>query len=84
MGKGAAGTCRDFVKRAAALSAAPLLVPTSNDGLAAEGDELVAAVRKAGGTKVQIGHVLTDHGWSDHCIDLEARVIRLLEPLLAK
>lgn len=74
----------DYVKRADALKATPLLVLTSNDGLADHGDGLVAAVRKAGGTKVQTAHVATDHGWSDHRIDLEARVIRFLEPLLAK
>ncbi len=73
----------DYVNRAEALKAMPLLVLTSDDGLATEGDVLVAAVRKAGGTKVQAAHVATDHGWSDHRIDLEARVISFLEPLLA-
>jgi len=42
----------------------------------------VAAVRKAGGAQVQVAHVATDHGWSDHRIDLEARIIRFLEPLM--
>ena len=74
----------DYVNRAAALRATPLLVLTSDDGLAAHGDALVAAVRKAGGTKVRAAHVATDHSWSDHRIDLEARVIRFLEPLLAR
>lgn len=74
----------DYVDRAEALKAMPLLVLTSNDGLAPHGDVLVAAVRKAGGTKVQTAHVATDHSWSDHRIDLEARVIRFLEPLLAR
>ncbi|GEN98509.1 hypothetical protein NSE01_03420 [Novosphingobium sediminis] len=74
----------DYVNRAEALKAMPLLVLTSEDGLAPHGDVLVAAVRKAGGTKVQTAHVATDHSWSDHRIDLEARVIRFLEPLLAK
>lgn len=74
----------DYVNRAEALKATPLLVLTSDDGLAAHGDVLVAAVRKAGGTKVQTAHVATDHSWSDHRIDLAARVIRFLEPLLAR
>lgn len=74
----------DYVNRADALKAKPLLVLTSDDGLAEHGNVLVAAVRKAGGTKVQTAHVATDHSWSDHRIDLEARVIRFLEPLLAK
>lgn len=74
----------DYVNRAAALKAMPLLVLTSDDGLAAHGNVLVAALRKVGGTKVRTAHVATDHSWSDHRIDLEARVIRFLEPLLAR
>lgn len=74
----------DYVTRAEALKAVPLLVLTSDDGLALHGDVLVAAVRKAGGTKVETAHVTTDHSWSDHRIDLQARVIGFLEPLLAK
>ncbi len=74
----------DYVNRAEALKGTPLLVLTSDDGLAEHGNVLVAAVRKAGGIKVQTAHVATDHSWSDHRIDLEARVIRFLEPLLAK
>ncbi len=79
---GAHATEWDYVNRAEALKAMPLLVLTSDDGLAAHGDVLVAAVRKAGGTKVETAHVATDHSWSDHRIDLAARVIRFLEPLL--
>lgn len=74
----------EYANRAEALKATPLLVLTSDDGLAAHGDVLVAAVRKAGGTKVRTAHVATDHSWSDHRIDLEVRVIRFLEPLLAR
>ena len=74
----------DYVNRAESLRATPLLVLTSDDGLAPDGDVLVAALRKTGSTKVQTAHVATDHSWSDHRIDLEARVIRFLEPLLAR
>lgn len=74
----------DYVSRAGALRAMPMLVLTSDDGLASHGDVLVAAVRKAGGARVETAHVATDHSWSDHRIDLEARVIRFLEPLLAQ
>ncbi len=74
----------DYVNRAGSLRATPLLVLTSDDGLAPDGDVLVAALRKTGSTKVQTAHVATDHSWSDHRIDLEARVIRFLEPLLAR
>ncbi|MDF8334112.1 alpha/beta hydrolase family protein [Novosphingobium cyanobacteriorum] len=74
----------DYVTRAEALKQTPLLVLTSDDGLATHGDVLVAAVRKAGGDKVQAAHVATDHSWSDRRIELEARVIHFLEPLLAR
>lgn len=71
----------DFTAGAAGLAATPLLVLTSDDGLADQGKALVDAVRKAGGRKVGIGHVATDHSWSDRRIALEARVIRFLQPL---
>lgn len=72
----------DYAIKADALKATPLLVLTSNDGLASHGDVLVEAVRKAGGRKVVTAHVPTDHSWSDRRIELEARVIRFLEPIL--
>lgn len=72
----------DFTGTARALANKPLLVLTSEDGLAGHVAPLVAAIRKAGGTKVQTGHVVTDHSWSDHRVDLEARVIRFLTPYL--
>jgi pimeloyl-ACP methyl ester carboxylesterase len=52
----------DFLTRAPALARMPLLVLTSNDGLAGQGDALVAAVRAAGGSQVTTAHVATDHG----------------------
>ena len=72
----------DFLRQAPQLAKVPLLVLTSNDGLAGQTDALVAAVRKAGGTQVITAHAATDHGWSDHRIELESRIIRFLEPVL--
>lgn len=72
----------DYVTKADALKGTPLLVLTSDDGLAAHGAGLVEAVGKAGGRKVETAHVATDHGWSDRRIELEARIIRFLEPIL--
>jgi len=72
----------NFVNRAPSLTHVPLLVLTANDGLAGMSDELVAAVRKAGGTHVETAHVATDHSWSDRRIDLESRIIRFLQPYL--
>jgi pimeloyl-ACP methyl ester carboxylesterase len=66
---------------AAALARTPLLVLTSDDGLAPEANALVAAVRGAGGTHVASAHVATDHAWSDRRIELESRVLRWLARL---
>lgn len=79
---GARAKAFDWTTRASALAKTPLLVLTSDDGLAGHGDALVAAVRKAGGTHVETAHAATDHGWNDRRIELEARIIRFLEPLL--
>jgi uncharacterized protein len=77
-----AADANGLVAKAGALAATPMLVLSSNDGLAPQTDALVAAIRKAGGTKVQSAHVVTDHSWSDKRIALEARIIRFLQPLL--
>lgn len=44
-------------------------------------DRLIAAVKAAGGTKVQGVHVATDHGWSDRRLTLQALVINWLAGL---
>lgn len=59
---------------AAGLASLPLLVLTSDDGLAPGSDSLVAAVRAAGGTHVATAHVATDHSWSDARLRLEELV----------
>ena len=59
---------------AAGLASLPLLVLTSDDGLAPGSDSLVAAVRAAGGTQVATAHVATDHSWSDARLRLEELV----------
>lgn len=74
----------DFTGKASALANKPLLVLTSEDGLAGHVAPLVAAIRQSGGAKLQTGHVVTDHSWSDHRIDLESRVIRFLSPYLRR
>lgn len=73
----------ELVPLAPKLVGTPLLALTSNDGLAGHTDRLVAAIRAGGGKSVTEGHAATDHGWSDHRIDLEARVIRWLATLPA-
>jgi pimeloyl-ACP methyl ester carboxylesterase len=70
-----------FATAAPKLAGRPLLVLTSDDGLAPTGDAMVAAVRKAGGTKVSTVHVATDHSWSDQRIRLEREILTWLDGL---
>lgn len=60
------------------LARTPLLVLTSDDGLAPDSDSLVAAVRRHGGRAVTTVHAATDHSWSDRRIALESAVLRWL------
>jgi pimeloyl-ACP methyl ester carboxylesterase len=70
-----------FENAATGLSRIPLLVFTSNDGLAPDADALVKAIEARGGKKVKTLHVPTDHSWSDHRIALESAVISWLGTL---
>ena len=72
----------DFMRTAPGLALHPLLVLSSDDGLAPQTDALIAAVRKAGGTRITAVHAATDHSWSDHRIFLETQVIGWLDGLL--
>ena len=73
----------DFMPSAAGLAKQPLLVLSSDDGLAPQTDALIAAVRKAGGKRITAIHAATDHGWSDRRVYLEAQIIRWLQGLVA-
>lgn len=73
----------DFIQTAPGLARHPLLVLSSDDGLAPQTDALIAAVRAAGGKRIATAHVATDHSWSDRRIDLQARVIRWLQSLVS-
>ena len=70
-----------FDRTAAGLGRLPLLVLTSNDGLAPEVEPLVAGARAAGNSRVTVQHESTDHGWSDRRIALQSAVIRWIENL---
>ncbi len=63
------------------LARLPLLVVTSNDGLAASNDSLVAAERARGNTRVTAVHFNTDHSYSDQRIALESAVLRWLQAI---
>lgn len=71
----------DFRKSAPGLARMPLLVLSSDDGLAPQTDSLIEAVGKNGGMRVTRYHAATDHSWSDHRIDLAAQVIRWLHSI---
>jgi len=80
-----AGSAGFAMTRAApGLRAMPLLVLTSDDGLAPHSDALVAAVRTTGGSAVTTRHVATDHGWSDARLRLAGEVIDWLDRLPAR
>ncbi len=59
----------------------PLLIITSDDGLAPSNDQLSEAVRKQAGAQVKTVHFTTDHSYSDHRIALEETVLNWLETL---
>ncbi len=67
-----------FTSAVSGLAKLPLLVLTSNDGLAPNADALAKAVQTAGNSQVTVIHADTDHGWSDHRIFLEAAVLNWL------
>lgn len=71
----------DFLQAAPGLARMPLLVLTSDDGLAPQSQALVMAVRVQGGKRITEVHAPTDHSWSDRRIFLEAQVIRWLQSL---
>jgi len=58
------------------LAKRPLLVITSDDGLAPANDELVANLQKLGDTQVRSIHLATDHSYSDRRIELQQQVLQ--------
>lgn len=69
----------DFVNLAPKLSTRPVLVFTSDDGLAPANDAFVEAVRKAGNHQVKEIHIATDHSYSDHRIALQQAILDFLD-----
>lgn len=70
-----------FENAAPGLARVPLLVMTSDDGLASHSDALVKAVRAKGNARVTTIHRPTDHSWSDQRIALESAVVSWLRRL---
>lgn len=71
----------DFLRVAGPLTEKPLLILSSDDGLAPHTDALAAAIIEAGGKQVTAVHVATDHGWSDRRIRLQTEIINWLAKL---
>lgn len=71
----------DFVAFAPELSKHPLLLVTSDDGLAGASDALGRAVHKLGQDPVTAVHLATDHSYSGKRIALETAVINWLDGL---
>jgi uncharacterized protein len=63
------------------LATRPILVLTSDDGLAPSNDAFVQALHKAGNTNVTAIHMTTDHSYSDHRIALQQAVLQTLGSL---
>lgn len=62
------------------LAKLPVLVLSSDDGLAPATDALAASIRQAGGN-VTTKHEATDHSWSDRRITLAGHIVDWLETL---
>lgn len=70
-----------MLQTASGLAKLPLLVLTSDDGLAPSADALVAAVRTQGSAHVQVKHFATDHSWSDSRLALQTTIVTWLGAL---
>jgi pimeloyl-ACP methyl ester carboxylesterase len=71
----------DWSPGAERLAKHPLLVLTSDDGLAPMSDALATKVKAVPGARVATVHAATDHGWSGARIRLEQEVITWLQGL---
>lgn len=66
-------------RRAASMAGRPVLIFTSDDGLAPIGDAAAAAIAAAGGPKPTLVHMTTDHSFNDHRVSLAATIVQWLE-----
>jgi len=63
------------------LATRPILVLTSDDGLAPSNDTVTEAIRKAGGKQITTLHLATDHSYSDKRIALQQSILTFLSTL---
>jgi uncharacterized protein len=72
-----------FLAKVEALKSRPVLIVTSDDGLAAANQALASALEKAGDSRVTTLHFDTDHAYSDQRTALSAAVLQWLATLTA-
>jgi pimeloyl-ACP methyl ester carboxylesterase len=70
-----------LINDAPGLKTKPILIITSDDGLAESADKLAAAISAEGNDHMLTVHFATDHAYSDKRIEMESEVIRGLEAL---
>ena len=68
----------NFLSFVSALASRPVTIITSDDGLTADNDKLLAALEKAGNRHARGLHVPTDHAYSDRRIALQTMVLEAL------
>jgi hypothetical protein len=61
------------------LAKRPVLVITSDDGLAPAADELMMNLHKLGDAEARSVHFATDHSYSDHRIALQQEILQSLD-----
>ncbi|HEX7157660.1 MAG TPA: alpha/beta fold hydrolase [Edaphobacter sp.] len=71
----------NFLRFAPALAMRPVLIITSDDGLAADDDALSSALQKSGDKRVQTLHFSTDHSYSGQRIQLAAAILSFLSTI---
>jgi dipeptidyl aminopeptidase/acylaminoacyl peptidase len=71
----------NFNDFAATLASRPVLVVSSDDGLAPADQTFATALQKAGNTRVTEAHFPTDHAYSDHRVALTTAVLNWLANL---
>jgi uncharacterized protein len=64
-----------FVSLTPKLATRPVMVITSDDGLAPANDALVESLHQAGDQQASTVHIATDHSYSDHRIALESAIL---------
>jgi pimeloyl-ACP methyl ester carboxylesterase len=71
----------NFLAKADSLKTRPVLIVTSDDGLAARNDMFASELRTKGNNRVTTAHLATDHSYSDQRVALSAAVLEWLRKL---